>query len=342
MKEDTLLIAGPCSAESREQVLATAEGLARRKVDYFRAGIWKPRTQPGSFEGVGKTGLPWLQEVKAQYGLKTCIEVADEVHVTEALKAGIDVLWIGARTSSNPFQVQRLADCLAGTDIPIAVKNPMNPDLSLWTGAIERLSRSGISNLMAIHRGFAVYGQNHYRNAPLWQIPIDFRNAHPEIPLINDPSHICGRRDILAEVAQMAMDLAFDGLMIETHPDPDSAWTDAAQQVTPDALHALLDGLVIREEGSTYDALDSLRQEINMVDEAIIELFARRMGISGRIGEEKKRRGMTILQNTRWRNLLEKNLERGREQGVDEDFLSEVYRAIHQASIRIQKEVMKK
>ena len=264
MKDDTLLIAGPCSAESREQVLATAEGLSRRKVDYFRAGIWKPRTQPGSFEGVGRTGLPWLKEVKEKYGLKTCIEVADEVHVVEALKAGIDMLWIGARTSSNPFQVQRLADCLAGTDIPVAVKNPMNPDLALWSGAIERLSRSGIKNLMAIHRGFAVYGQKHYRNAPLWQIPIDFRNAHPEIPLINDPSHICGRRDILADVTQMAMDLAFDGLMIETHPDPDNAWTDAAQQLTPDALHALLDGIVIREEGADYDALDSLRQEINM------------------------------------------------------------------------------
>ena len=257
---------------------------------------------------MGRTGLPWLKEVKETYGMKTCIEVADEVHVVEALKAGIDMLWIGARTSSNPFQVRRLADCLAGTDIPVAVKNPMNPDLALWSGAIERLALAEIQNLMAIHRGFAVYGQV-LRNAHQ-QIPIDFRNAHPEIPLINDPSHICGRRDILAEVAQMAMDLAFDGLMIEAHPDPDVAWTDTASS-TPDALHALLDGLVIREEGADYDALDSLRRD---------QHGGRRhhRALRPSHGHQRqhrggKQRGMTILQNKRWRDVLEKNLAKGRE-----------------------------
>ena len=308
MKDDTLLIAGPCSAESREQVLSTAKGLSGRKVDYFRAGIWKPRTLPGSFEGVGRTGLPWLKEVKETHGLKTCIEVADEVHVVEALKAGIDMLWIGARTSSNPFQVQRLADCLAGTDIPVAVKNPMNPDLALWSGAVERLARSGIKNLMAIHRGFAVYGQNHYRNAPLWQIPIDFRNDHPEIPLINDPSHICGRRDILADVAQMAMDHAFVWLMIETHPDPDVAWTDAAQQLTPDALHALLEGLVIREEGADYDALDSSgRRSTWWTMPSSSSLPAAWASVR----ESVAQRGITILQNKRWRDVPRRTSLRG-------------------------------
>ncbi len=341
--EDMLLIAGPCSAESRAQVLETAKGLAGMKVDYFRAGIWKPRTQPGAFEGVGRTGLPWLTEVSATYGLKTCTEVANAQHVEDALEAGVDMLWIGARTTTNPFQVQTIADSLAGVNLPVAVKNPTHPDLALWSGAIERLARAGIRNLMAVHRGFAVHGQVKYRNAPLWQIPIDFRNAHPEIPMINDPSHISGRRDLLADVSQMAMDLAFDGLMVETHPDPDAAWTDAAQQLTPAALKEMLAGLVLRQvkEGAVLDGLASLRAEINMVDEAIIELFARRMGMSKAIGKHKVERGMTILQNKRWQELLAMNLEKGQQLGLDAAFLADVFKAVHQASISIQRSVMR-
>ena len=340
--DEMMLIAGPCSAESREQVMETAKGLSGSKVAYFRAGIWKPRTQPGAFEGVGRTGLPWLKEVSETYGLKTCTEVANPQHVEDALQAGIDMLWIGARTTTNPFQVQAIADSLAGIEVPVAVKNPTHPDLALWSGAVERLARAGVRNLMAIHRGFAVHGQNKYRNAPLWQIPIDFRNAHPEIPMINDPSHICGRRDLLAGVSQMAMDLAFDGLMVETHPDPDAAWTDAAQQLTPAALQDMIGGLVLRQtkEGAALDGLVSLRAEINMVDEALIELFARRMGISEAIGRHKKEKGMTILQNRRWQELLSKNIEKGEAQGVDAAFLSDVFKAIHQASISIQNRVM--
>jgi len=337
-----LLIAGPCSAESREQVLATAAGLAEMDIAYFRAGIWKPRTQPGAFEGVGRTGLPWLSEVKERHGLKVCTEVANAQHVEDALKAGIDMLWIGARTTTNPFQVQDIADSLAGVDVPVAIKNPTHPDLALWLGAFERLEGAGIKDLMAIHRGFAVHGQKKFRNAPLWQIPIDFRNRLPHIPLINDPSHICGNRALLAGVSQMAMDLAFDGLMVETHPDPDAAWTDAAQQLTPEAFRAMCNGLVMRKAGDAagVDDLTALRTEINMIDDALIELFARRMGISEKIGQYKKANGLTILQNKRWSDLLKRNVEQGAAQGVDPGFMAEIYKSIHQASIAIQRGIM--
>ena len=340
--QSPILIAGPCSAESREQVLTTAKGLAALNIDYFRAGIWKPRTQPGAFEGVGSTGLPWLKEVKSTFGIKVCTEVANARHVEEALKAEVDLLWVGARTTTNPFQVQEIADSLKGVDVPVAIKNPTHPDLSLWLGAFERMDLAGVNDLMAIHRGFAVHGQKKYRNPPLWQIPIDFRNRLPHIPLLNDPSHICGRRDLLAEVSQMAMDLAFDGLMIESHPSPDDAWTDSAQQLTPSALAEMVAGLVQRSSGGPSDAedLSSMRAEINMIDDALIELFARRMGMSEKIGRYKKDHGMTILQNTRWNALLKRNVDLGVEQGVDPGFTADVFKSVHQASIAIQKRIM--
>lgn len=342
IENSPMIIAGPCSAESREQVLSTAKGLAGMDIAYFRAGIWKPRTKPGAFEGVGTTGLPWLAEVKSEYGMKTCTEVANARHVEDALAAGIDMLWVGARTTTNPFQVQELAESLAGVEVPVAIKNPTHPDLALWIGAFERMDRAGVKHLMAIHRGFAVHGQKKYRNAPLWQIPIDFRNRLPHISMINDPSHICGRRDLLAGVSQMAMDLAFDGLMVETHPDPDQAWTDAAQQLTPADFRSMVEALVVRtaKDGSEADGLTALRAEINMIDDALIELFARRMGVSALIGQHKKDQGMTILQNSRWSELLQRNIDLGVAQGIDAEFTSDVFKSVHQASIAIQKRVM--
>lgn len=336
-------IAGPCSAESAEQVMDAAKGLAQTGIDYFRAGIWKPRTRPGAFEGVGNTGLPWLQNVQKTYGLKVCTEVANARHVQAALEAGIDMLWIGARTTANPFQVQEIADALRGLDVPIAVKNPTQPDLALWSGAIERLVNAGIQDLMAVHRGFTVHGQKKYRNVPLWQIPIDFRNDHPEIPMLNDPSHITGKRSMIPDVAQMAMDLGFDGFMIEVHPDPDVAWTDAAQQVTPVRYAEMLAELdfrsSVKKEG--HGELSALRSEIDMVDESLVELLVRRMGISKEIGLFKKEHGMTILQNARWQHILKQNVGQGSEQGLDSGFVEEVYKAIHQASIAAQRKVIR-
>lgn len=340
--KDIMLITGPCSAETRQQVLAAAEGVAATGPDYFRAGIWKPRTQPGAFEGVGSEGLQWLSEVKSEFGLRTCTEVANGEHVELALKAGVDMLWVGARTTANPFQVQHLADSLSGVDVPVAVKNPIHPDLALWSGAVERLARSGVREILAIHRGFSVHGQDKFRNAPLWQIPIDFRNEHPGMPMINDPSHICGKRALIPDIAQMAMDLAFDGLMIESHHEPDNAWTDAAQQLTPSDLKDLLERLVLRKEelGGQWDDLEALRAELSMVDDSLIDLLARRMRISESIGSCKKERGLTILQNQRWLEMFQANVAKGKVRGMDERFLSEVFKAIHQASIRTQEQVM--
>ncbi len=337
------LIAGPCSAESREQVMRTAKGLQGLGLTYFRAGIWKPRTRPGAFEGVGTTGLPWLQEVKREFGLKVCIEVAHPRHVEAALSADMDMLWVGARTTANPFQVQDIAESLRGVELPVAVKNPTQPDLALWTGAVERLQRAGIQDLLAVHRGFTVHGQKKYRNAPLWQIPIDFRNAHPEIPLLNDPSHITGKRDMVPDVAQMAVDLGFDGLMVEVHPDPDVAWTDAAQQLTPDRFKQMISGLEFRSvlHGKAHDDLVSLRSEIDMIDASLVELLSRRMNIARDIGVYKKEHAMTILQIERWKQILDQNVQLGEENGLNPRFVEEVYKAIHQASISMQRSVLK-
>ena len=337
------LIAGPCSAESREQVLRTADGLKNAGLTYFRAGIWKPRTRPGAFEGVGETGLPWLQEVKRKYRMKVCIEVAHPRHIDAALSAGIDMLWVGARTTANPFQVQDIAESLRGVELPVAVKNPTQPDLALWTGAVERLQRAGISDLLAVHRGFTVHGQKKYRNAPLWQIPIDFRNAHPEIPLLNDPSHITGNRHKVPDIAQMAVDLGFDGLMIEVHPDPDVAWTDAAQQLTPARFRELISMLEFRStlNGRAHDDLAALRSEIDMIDASLVDLLSRRMSIARDIGVYKKEHAMTILQIERWKQILDQNVQLGMDNGLSPRFIEEVYKAIHQASISTQRSVLK-
>jgi len=339
MEGQHTLIAGPCSAESRDQILATAADLQDVGLDYFRAGIWKPRTRPGVFEGVGNTGLPWLQEVQAKFGLKVCVEVAQPRHIEAALKAGIDMLWVGARTTANPFQVQEIADSLKGVDIPVAVKNPTQPDLALWTGAFERLSRAGIDKLTAVHRGFTVHGQKKYRNVPLWQIPIDFRNAHPDIPLLNDPSHITGKRDMVPDVAQMAMDLGFDGLMIEVHPRPEEAWTDSAQQVTPFRFKEIIQSLESKTQGNGKgrEDLSALRAEIDMIDEGLIDLLARRMGVAEEIGLYKKEHGMTILQIARWNDILKQGKAAAAEQGLSAHFIEEVFKAIHQASISTQR-----
>lgn len=343
MPEGFTLIAGPCSAESREQVMAAARGLKDAGLAYFRAGIWKPRTRPGAFEGVGSTGLPWLQEVQRETGLKVCIEVAKPRHIEEALEAGMDMLWVGARTTANPFQVQDISDALKGVDMPVAVKNPTQPDLALWTGAVERLQRSGIENVLAVHRGFTVHGQKKYRNAPLWQIPIDFRNAHPNIPLLNDPSHITGKRAMVADVAQMSVDLGFDGLMVEVHPHPDEAWTDAAQQLTPAQFTNMMANLVFRTADASvvHERLAALRSEIDVIDEGLVELLVRRMGVSEAIGLYKKDHGLTILQNARWKQILRQNAQLAEGQGLDSAFIEDVYKAIHQASIAAQRKVIR-
>lgn len=338
-----LVIAGPCSAETREQVLATAKALQNSGATYFRAGIWKPRTRPGSFEGVGGEGLEWLKEVKAEYGMATCTEVANVKHVYEALKAGVDMLWIGARTTTNPFAVQEMAEALAGVDIPVLVKNPINPDLGLWLGAIERFMLKGTTRIGAIHRGFSKYGEQVYRNAPQWDIPVELQRLNPEIPLICDPSHIAGNRTLLSEISQKAMDLNFDGLMIETHTTPDEAWSDAAQQVTPDQLNALLKELVIREidpSNASLESLAVLRKEIDHMDEQLLEILKNRMKTVEKIGTFKKENDMTILQNGRWSSLLEKNLMLAQKFELDEDMVNSILKAVHQGSINLQEKVI--
>jgi len=342
-----ILIAGPCSAETEEQVLETARGLAKLgKIDFFRAGIWKPRTRPGEFEGVGTLGLPWLRRVKEETGLKTTTEVGTHYHVFEALKYGVDVLWVGARTTANPFSVQEVADALKGVDIPVLVKNPVNPDLKLWIGAIERLYKAGITRIGAVHRGFTYHGQTPFRNMPHWQIPIDLKRQFPDLPIICDNSHICGRRDILFDVAQKAFDLDFDGLMTETHPTPDKAWSDAAQQITPEQYGELIDRLVLRVTESDnrefMENLVHLRNEIDEMDDELVNLLGRRMKIADKIGDYKKRNNIAILQSTRWNEILEKSLEKGRTKGLSEEFITIILKAIHDESINHQETVMLK
>lgn len=340
-----ILIAGPCSAETEEQVIETAIRLAKTgKIDVLRAGIWKPRTRPGAFEGIGAKGLPWLQKAKELTGLPIAVEVAKTSHVELCLEFGVDILWIGARTTVNPFAVQEIADALRGIDIPVFLKNPINPDLALWLGGMERLQKVGLTKLGAIHRGFSSAGEKIYRNRPQWQIAIDFKTAMPEIPMINDPSHITGRRDLLHKVAQKAMDLNFDGLMIESHITPDTAWSDAAQQITPEVYGQLISDLIIRE----YDPkdlkektkLDRLRKEIDMIDEEIMGILASRMKIAREIGMYKKENNMTILQSERWKEVLSKFVERGTQNGLSEEFITRVIKSIHDESIEQQEKIM--
>jgi chorismate mutase len=339
-----ILIAGPCSAESEEQVLQTAHELAAAKqIDIFRAGIWKPRTRPGEFEGVGAVGLPWLKKVKEETGLKVTTEVGNRDHVFEALKAGIDVLWIGARTTVNPFSIQEVADALRGVDIPVIVKNPVNPDLKLWMGGIERIYKAGITRIAAIHRGFSFHGDTIYRNVPHWQIAIDLRRNFPDIEIICDNSHICGRRDILQDVAQKAMDLNFDGLMTEVHPDPDKAWSDAAQQITPAVYAAMINSMVFPKgaaDGNLAQGIGHLRHEIDEIDQDLINLLGRRMKIAEKIGSYKKENNLSVLQTSRWNEILAKAVQQGSKKGLSEEFVTVVLKAIHDESINHQIRVM--
>lgn len=336
-----IIIAGPCSAESREQVLTTAASLAAKGIKIFRAGIWKPRTKPGGFEGVGAVGLPWLKEVKQTTGMLVATEVATPYHVFEAIKAGIDILWIGARTVANPFAMQELADSLKGTDIPVLIKNPVNPDLELWIGAIERIFRAGITNIGVIHRGFSSYEKKLYRNMPLWHIPIELKRRFPNITVFCDPSHIGGKRELVAPIAQQALDLNFEGLIIESHCNPDCALSDAAQQITPDVLDYTLNMLVIRENGQTTENINVLRKQIDEVDEQLLTILAKRMRISKEIGTYKKEHNMPILQSGRYNDILENRAKQGAALDLSAEFVTEIMKAIHEESVKIQMEIMK-
>ncbi len=339
-----LVIAGPCSAETEDQVLKTANELKDSDVSYFRAGIWKPRTRPGNFEGVGALGLGWLKKAKESAGIKTCTEVANAAHVKLALENDVDLLWIGARSTVSPFIMQEIAEALKGTDKIILVKNPVNPDLALWLGGIERLYAAGIKNLGAIHRGFSTYDKSKYRNNPNWQLAIELQNKFPDLPLICDPSHITGKRDMIYDVSQVALDLNFDGLMIETHINPDKAWSDATQQVTPSVLKQIMEDLKIRKTTETAieyrESLENLRAQINVVDEQLINLLGERMRIADRIGALKKEKNVAVLQTRRWNEILENMILEGKNRGLSEEFVIKVFKSIHQESINHQENII--
>ena len=341
-QERPIVIAGPCSAETEEQVMSTAQALAKRGTKIFRAGIWKPRTKPGGFEGIGVDGLAWMKRVKEETGMLVATEVATAKHVYECLKAGIDILWIGARTTANPFAVQEIADALKGVDIPVLIKNPVNPDLELWIGAMERINGAGLKRLAAIHRGFSSYDKKIYRNLPQWHIPIELRRRIPDLPIFCDPSHIGGKRELVAPLCQQAMDLGFDGLIIESHCNPDAAWSDASQQVTPDVLNYILDLLVIREGKQSTESLGGLRNQIDECDNQIIEVLAKRMRICREIGTFKKEHGMTILQTGRYNEILDKRGAQGALCGMGSEFIKKVFEAIHEESVRQQMEIINK
>jgi chorismate mutase len=339
------LISGPCSAETEEQVMETASQLAGlNQVSVFRAGIWKPRTRPNSFEGVGTEGLKWLRNVKKETGLLVGTEVANEKHVYEALKYGIDMLWIGARTSVNPFTVQEISDALNGVDVMVLVKNPINPDIELWIGAIERIARAGITRLGAIHRGFSSFEKTLYRNQPNWQLPIELRRRIPDLPLICDPSHIAGSRQYLHEISQKAMDLNFDGLMLESHINPKEALSDAAQQITPNDLKELLSRLILRSPSTSdpklLDVLGELRQQIDIFDDHLLDLLEKRMKVAETIGQYKKENNITILQSSRWDEIIKKVIARGQAKGLSSEIIDTIFKAIHQESINHQMKVM--
>ncbi len=337
-----LVIAGPCSAETEEQVMKTARQLAANGIKILRAGIWKPRTKPGGFEGVGSEGLAWLKKVRQETGMYVSTEVATQKHVYEALKYGIDMLWIGARTTANPFAVQEIAEALQGVDIPVLIKNPVNPDLELWIGAFERLSKVGITKLGAIHRGFSSYDKKIYRNLPQWHIPIELKRRYPDLPIICDPSHIGGRRDLIEPLSQRAMDLNYDGLIIETHCDPDTAWSDASQQVTPDRLKQILDSLIIRDFKQTTEDLSQLRYQIDEIDDQLLELLAKRMRVSREIGTYKKEHNMAVVQTNRYDEILQKRIGEAVKMGMDSEFMRIVLEAIHEESVRQQIDVLNK
>ncbi len=338
-----LVLAGPCSAESAAQTLATAEELAAEGIRIFRAGLWKPRTKPGAFEGVGAAGLPWLAEVKARTGMLTATEVAVPEHLEAVAATGVDAVWIGARTSANPFAVQQLADCFASMDadrrrsLAVIVKNPVSPDLELWTGALERIYAAGVRRLAASHRGFSLYGESRYRNAPVWRIPIELHRRLPHLPLLCDPSHIAGRRDLVEPVARQAMRLGFDGLMIESHCSPDRALSDAAQQLTPSFLGAMLRNLPpASAAGDSSDILADMRARIDALDDELLDILSRRMAVACEIGEYKKEHSMPVLQPDRYSELMTLRRRRGRDAGLDDDFVAAILGAIHEESVRLQ------
>ena len=336
------VIAGPCSAETEEQVMKTAKQLAQKGCHMFRAGVWKPRTKPGGFEGHGEPALQWLKQVREETGMLVTTEVATPAHVELAMKYGIDIMWVGARTSANPFAMQALADALRGIDIPVFVKNPVNPDLELWIGALERLNGAGIKKLAAIHRGFTSYDKTIYRNLPMWQIPIELRRRIPDLAIICDPSHIGGRRDLIAPLCQQAMDLGADGLIIESHCDPDKAWSDAKQQVTPDVLDDILSLLVIRDDTVTTEGISQLRKQIDELDNQVMDVLAKRMRVCREIGQYKKEHNMTVLQAQRYNEILDKRGAQGTLCGMDSEFIKKIYEAIHEESVRQQIEIINK
>lgn len=337
-----IIIAGPCSVESESQVMTTAKELASNGIKIFRGGIWKPRTSPGGFEGIGEIGLPWLKKVKEETGMLISTEVANRSHVELALTAGIDMVWIGARTSANPFAVQEIADAIkeSGKDVAVLVKNPVNPDLELWIGAMKRIYNAGVRRLGAIHRGFSTYGKHLYRNMPQWRIPIELQRRYPSLPIFCDPSHISGKRELIASVSQQALDMNFAGLIVESHCDPDAAWSDKNQQVSPEVLNVILNTLVLRDENSSTENLALLRQQIDRINDELLELLARRQRVTCEIGQYKKEHGMPVIQQTRYNDLMEQLVKNGEILGLSEDFVRTILAAIHEESVRQQLEIV--
>ena len=341
-QHNPVLIAGPCSAETEEQVMKTAEQLKAFGTGIFRAGVWKPRTRPGGFEGCGVKALPWLRRVKEEFGMAITTEVATPEHVKAALDYGVDILWVGARTTSDPFAVQALAEALEGTDVPVMVKNPVSPDIDLWIGAMQRINRAGIKHIAAVHRGFYHCEHKIYRNPPMWKVPIELRRRIPELQIICDPSHIGGRRELIAPLSQCAMDMGFDGLIIESHCTPDDAWSDASQQVTPQQLDNIIRSLVMRISCDADEPLTMMRKEIDEIDDSLVQLLSRRMEISRRIGGYKKENNITILQTTRYNEILEKITQKGHMADIDENFLKKIFDTVHEESVRQKFSVSKK
>ena len=338
--ERPLVIAGPCSAETEEQVMTTARQLADKGCHNFRAGVWKPRTKPGGFEGKGEEALPWMQRVKKETGMLVSTEVAKPEHVELCLKYGIDILWVGARTAANPFAMQDLADALKGVDIPVFVKNPVNPDLELWIGAMERLNQAGIKRMAAIHRGFSSFDKKIYRNLPMWQIPMELHRRIPNLPIICDPSHIGGRRELIAPLCQQAMDLGFDGLIVESHCSPDEAWSDAKQQVTPEVLDYILSLLIVRDEHVTTEGITMLRKQVDELDNELMNLLSKRMRVCREIGQYKKEHNMTVFQANRYSEILDKRGAQGALLGMSPEFIAQVFEHVHEESVRQQVEII--
>lgn len=336
-----MIIAGPCSAETEEQVMNTARNLAQNGIKMFRAGIWKPRTKPGGFEGIGVEGLAWMKRVKEETGMYTCTEVATKAHVEAALEAGIDVLWIGARTSANPFAMQEIADALVGhEDKIVLVKNPVNPDIELWIGALQRIYNAGIRKLGAIHRGFSTYGKHLYRNLPQWHIPMELGRRIPNLPILCDPSHIGGKRELVAPISQQAVDMGFEGLIIESHCDPDCAWSDKSQQVTPDVLNYIVNTLVPREKTQSTENLNILRQQIDQLDNDLIEVLNKRMRVCREIGQYKKEHCMQVVQIGRYDDIMKSRIKLAEEMGMSGEFMKTILQAIHEESVRQQVEII--